>query len=587
MKKTRILAVALSASLIALPLAACGEGTEFNPADYAATLQSEEFKEVVKTKALYTKATKVDGQLSLLNSYSNFPVAKLAVDGGKYKLYDLAEEKVLTGTAFDDITYSDQAHLIALSVSDGTDQKIGLCTVTGEDFLSVGTYEDIDFNYVTAYLNGSYEETVVYSVTYTTENASKETTKYYTFDYDTNKTTVISSDEFRTTQMDTSAGTTAKTLPLETIYDNDKENPLSEYAYSYEIGNYTRNYITERTYAATVTLYKSGAEVGKLSLDNAFIVGAVGNYMYYYEVTVLPESAESGYNVLYQQNNSGVISSTKYNFTLYRYDIVKGGDPKEIKADYLYVSDAMRPLYNNTAKAYDKAYVDVFKFEKGVAFISDDEVMTYQLIVDDTLAVSYDMTSKPYYVHNLIQLKENRYLASGTSAHNYYILDEKLNAIANFSSLTNIDAQQQLILCELNDKAMAVDFDGKIVFEPKYSALNFYGDYALADVTEKSGKENDNMIVSKTNPNGKAMDAIFSDAETEGVTYSPSAYGYILKTKITGSDSDLTTTYSLYNYAGTEICTLDGAQVGLPVSFEGKALVTVFGDTGYATYIVS
>ena len=93
MKKKGIIAVALTASILAVPLAACGEGAEYKPADYAFSLQSEEVADLTTQNALYTKAAKINGRISPIQSNDNpyspeyLPVAKLLNAAGKYVLF--------------------------------------------------------------------------------------------------------------------------------------------------------------------------------------------------------------------------------------------------------------------------------------------------------------------------------------------------------------------------------------------------------------------------------------------------------------------------------------------------------------------
>lgn len=590
MKKKGIIAVALTASILAVPLAACGEGAEYKPADYAFSLQSEEVAELTTQNALYTKAAKINGRISPIQSNDNpyspeyLPVAKLLNAAGKYVLFDLNEEKtLLNGKEFDAIDYDSSSHLLRLTLTDASDSdktNTGYCTVKGEEFLPLGEYDDITLNAVSGYLNGSYKQTTVYSLTHTTENGTKETTKYYTFDAKNNQTTTISSSEFRTTAFDMSAGVTANAVDLQEFYDNDKANPLSTYAYSVEMSGEVDNPVVSGTYGAAITVYKDGAISGSVSLKNAFVLGTVGSCLYYYEVTAMPESAESGFNVVYQQNKSGVISTAKYDFTLYRYDILKGDEAKETSADYLY-TEPLTPLYNHTESAYDKAAAEGYEFVKGVAFVSEN-VTSSQLILDDKLAVSFDQTEKPYTVATLIRLKENRYFTAAKNGSMGYILDENLNAIASVPQVTGLYAQEQLIVCRTNNKYMAVDFEGKIVFEPKYSSLNFYGGYARTNVTEKSGRVLSNMIVSKEAPNGKALKEVFADSETTGVRYNATSYGYVLKSETTGT----TTAYSLYNYTGAKIGDVLGNASDTQTVGQKMLYFTVT-DDGYITYIVS
>ena len=237
--------------------------------------------------------------------------------------------------------------------------------------------------------------------------------------------------------------------------------------------------------------------------------------------------------------SSGTTVVTKYNYTLHRYDVPAGKD-KVVKADYLFTDGLGAPLYNRTDKVFDKVYAeDAVPFVDGVAYLSDT-VRASRLILNDDLSVFKDLTNTPYNIEaGVIRLKEDRYLVSGYGINNslMFIIDGDWNKIATFSGEPTVCAEAGLLTFTDNGSYMAVDFDGKIVLEPKYGALNFYGDAAYATV------DGDAKIVTVANPDGKEAWEVIGAAETDNVQLTTD--GLIFKT-VDGS-------VTVYNYQGAKL----------------------------------
>lgn len=157
-----------------------------------------------------------------------------------------------------------------------------------------------------------------------------------------------------------------------------------------------------------------------------------------------------------------------------------------------------------------------------------------------------DLSNKPFDLSGgLIKLSKNRFLTS--TSDEMFLIDDELNIIASVATPHySIYKNSQLIVCRVSDKYMAIDFDGKIVLEPKYSSLTLYGGYALTDITEFDGTVKTNYLVSKDNIAGTALENMI--AENESLLLN--SYGIIVKL-------DQNNKATVYNYAGTEIMSID------------------------------
>lgn len=175
-------------------------------------------------------------------------------------------------------------------------------------------------------------------------------------------------------------------------------------------------------------------------------------------------------------------------------------------------------------------------------------------------------------------LKDNRLLAA--SDDEFFIVDNDLNEIASVATNSyQIYKNSQLIVCGMNGQYMAIDFDGKVVMEPKYSSLTLYGGYALTNITETDGTVKNNYLVSKDNIAGLALDSIGN--LTDSLIYNSD--GIFVKL-------DEQNKATVYNYAGTAITSIeDVSSVRKALTTDGKLYLTVTTASQYSvsTYVLS
>ena len=203
----------------------------------------------------------------------------------------------------------------------------------------------------------------------------------------------------------------------------------------------------------------------------------------------------------------------------------------------------MTPLYNYKTKKFDAAQVDAVAYENGVAVLSEyGAAKTY--IVDTSFKVGFDLSNKPFTMNDLgLKLKNNRFLIED------HIVDAKLNVIASIPEAEYVYKDSQLITFQYNEYFGAVDFDGKVVLEPKYENLELAGGIAFTDVRKSVAETTPDCLVSVTNPAGTSTDKLLGDSEN---WLSAPLPGLLVKKN---NDTD---TVTLYNYAETVLATLSG-----------------------------
>ena len=161
-----------------------------------------------------------------------------------------------------------------------------------------------------------------------------------------------------------------------------------------------------------------------------------------------------------------------------------------------------------------------------------------------------------------------------------FLIDDELNIIASVATdYYSVYKNSQLIVCRVSDNYMAIDFDGKIVLEPKYSSLTLYGGYALTDITEFDGTVKTNYLVSKDNIAGTALENMI--AENESLLLNSN--GIIVK-------RDQNNKATVYNYAGTEIMSIDDVSAVSDPHVRNDNLyltVTTASEYSVATYVLS
>lgn len=582
--KKKFLILLLIVAIFALPLAACGgekkapTTNKLDIADYAIDVNMTiGDQEMFPDSALYTTAAKYD---KTVVSGNNFGVIVSENADGKYTLVDEnSGAALLNGKTFTNVTFD--SYFIKIYDTEDAVSKQGLLDHKGNvilDLTELNGSISVD-SFRNLYVEGEYKTAYILAVSYTPKDAQDPVKKYYKVDYTETaemQLTEVAEDKLRTTSQDNGVGEVANNLARRNIY-NFIQPVINEYpqmdAYNYSINVLTTN----GEYSNRVlTFYKGNEKTGEVIINNGFTVGFVKNYLYFAEVQKLPYDAKSGYNVYEQSGSVTTVSKMKY--TYYRYDILKD---KVSKYDpgYCILPNSMTAVFNYKDKAADAAIIkDAVNYVDGVAVISSQTVYrTY--VVDANLKVGADLSNKPFdFSGEVIQLNKNRFLTS--TSDEMFLIDDDLNIIASVATPHySIYKNSQLIVCRVSDKYMAIDFDGKVVMEPKYSSLILYGGYALTDITEFDGTVKTNYLVSKDNIAGTALDSI----------------GNLTDSLICNSDGifvkrDEQNKAKIYNYAGTEIMSIDDVSaVRVTHSSNDKLYLTVTAASEYSvsTYVLS
>lgn len=314
------------------------------------------------------------------------------------------------------------------------------------------------------------------------------------------------------------------------------------------------------------TFYKDDKLISSVTVEGE--VFFVGNYLYYYSVEPVSFEATRGYNVVTQGISiTGDVYEIKENYTLHRFNFVKGGKVKEVDFDYI-VTYAEGPLYNYTDKAFDKLTAIAYKKVNGVVVISEN-TKEYSLVLDDKLNVVADLTATNLSDLEVYKLKDGRYLAGE------YILDDGLNTVAELNSPT-VWVEKELIATGVydeyahTDKTVFVDFDGKVVIEPSKSTT-FYGDAAYS-----GGK-----IYSAEYPSGIKPEKLVNANKANGDEVSV-VYGVIIKvttvvrTTMSGTDNVVGEYYTVtvYDLSGKMLNSFSNVKdFEYPEIFGGKIVV--------------
>ncbi len=585
--KKKFLILLFIVAIFALPLAACGgekkapTTNKLDVADYAIDLTTTiAGQEIYPEPKGYTSGTKYD---KIVVNVNQFGVMVCVNEDGKYFLVDektgaaLADGKTYTNVSFE------ANPLIKIYDNEGSVTKKGILAPDGKVLIGLTeTNGEITVqSHNNLYVEGEYKPAYILAVSYTPKDAQDPVKKYYKIDYTNNtdeliKITEVTEDKLRTTSQDNGVGEVANNLARQNIY-NFTQPVINEYP-QMDAYNYSINVLaTNGDYSNRVlTFYKGNEKTGEVIINNGFTVGFVKNYLYFAEVQILPYDAKSGYNVYEQAGSVTTVSKMKY--TYYRYDILKD---KVSKYDpgYCILPNTMTAVFNYKDKAADAAIIEnAVNYVDGVAVISSKTVYrTY--VVDANLKVGADLSNKPFDLSGgLIKLSKNRFLTS--TSDEMFLIDDELNIIASVATdYYSVYKNSQLIVCRVSDNYMAIDFDGKIVLEPKYSSLTLYGGYALTDITDFDGTVKTNYLVSKDNIAGTALENMI--AENESLLLNSN--GIIVKL-------DQNNKATVYNYAGTEIMSIDdvsAVRVGYSSNDKLYLAVTAASEYSVSTYVLS
>lgn len=329
---------------------------------------------------------------------------------------------------------------------------------------------------------------------------------------------------------------------------------------------------TETTDSYGINIYfKSGDKVTVLNLENDVI-----NFMYvdgtilYSCIRNLPFDAEDGYDMIIKDSGNSM-NEEKYEVKNYSFDI-ESGKTKEIKLQYV-ISES-KPLFNRSLNKYDAVLITAVKKVDGVA-IYENTINTVTFIIDKNGKVGYEFENMPAAMFDIIKLSDSRFLLS-----NNYIVDDKGEVVSKPGTVDKVG--DSFLTVYNGSKYGAVDFDGKIVLPFVYENLDF-SDGAAYTTVDSVGGDNNEKIVTVSNPGGSLPDTAFNLADGETIDYS-SLNDFVLLGLIPtlkSFDDGAGTkgyTFTLYSFSGQSILNINiesSVSVNVIKSSNGQSLVNL------------
>lgn len=545
MKKKSLVALLLVLALACVPLVGCGSDKGYSTTkkldlnDYFVTASDTAYgvKNSTARKA-FTTATLEDGQYVRVGG----KYGTKANENGKLSVYDFTK----CAAVIPDKTYDN------VSMLDGIDGNQLLVCYTHGDYYAYDIYDYIDLDplasftsyeaigtdTMTKYVGG--KQISLLDISYkATSDSDVSDHKYFSLG-DGSRTAKRTYSEVNVSDIKNTnivTGTVINASAKYPVYETDGIVTYDEMKdYSVAI-NYTDSGLGIEVATFNLTFFKNDDKTGEVTVTDGMPLTFVEKYFYYAEYEPVAYDAVKGYNFIYQRNANDTTSAQKYNVTYYRYDITKN---KTSKVDFGFIVNGCDNIYNYADRKYDAVKLEAYRMVDGVANSNSTPMI---LIADKDFKVGYDFTGKPFGIDE--KLKDDRFIATANNVT--YIYNKKLETIASFASTSYVvNDDLGLVIFQNGSRYMAVDFDGNVIFEPRYSNLTFYGDTAVTTVYNDLNEADGNMRVSKTNPNGAEIVV----GANENVAYN----GYGL-TVVSSATVDGATSYTLLNYGGTSLCT--------------------------------
>ena len=564
MKKVKVAAAMILATAVGVAtLTACSEGSldasKFKIANYAHSLDST-FAKVKRVDYSETNnvnnAVKTFTKLNSFDSISDYYGKHLIVKTGeKYALYDAEENRIIHNEYYSiSGTRASYVNIFIMRKTSG-----GKYQFAGPDGALL-TSKSFDSNYVDVSLMGQAQAVTgtekrinYYKITLGNEGQTVlyfSMTSYYDRE---DKWESVTEAQAKEAIGNKYAVGTQLGLVTEKI---DVNNNL------YPVNNYEGiEYSTEGSeLKTTYTYYRNGEKLSSVTVTMGEIVGYVGDYVYYYEMEPVKADATKGYNF-----EMTAVATVKANISLYRYNIIKGGGKMAVDmGGYVISPDVFSmSLYNYSTDKVDALVVPAIKKVGGVAVASgaisssDLTILNSSMIVLNSSGKAIaDLSGTNLTSLNVYTLEEGKYLAGN------YIIDEKLNTVAELPGNPCIWAEKQLIATNVSGYGdMLVNYGGKVVLEPKTS-LTFYGDTALGY---------DGKVYSLAGTEAKEIEDIVTCAD--GETLTANSDGFLVKSSYNSSNSSYTLT--LYTLTGSRIATIQGCTSrNIYIDNCGKAKIT-------------
>ncbi len=334
---------------------------------------------------------------------------------------------------------------------------------------------------------------------------------------------------------------TGSTLPDGEYYSESLSavsDELNDYSYRYVYVGEQGYQLSGESYfdltdKFTLNVYKNGVIDGVIDVKCGSPLTFNNRYYFYLTTEIIDRDATEGYNAILNDGR-------KFKVTYHRYDIIS-----KSTADFdpgFFITGV-----NGHIKARSGANAmlscNVIEYVNGVAYLGTTaEKICY---VDDGMRIGFDYSAYPidnnapvYYLAN------NRFLFGSL------IIDEKGNTLVNMQDFDDMRIYPDMQVIVL-DGTVGIDYDGKVVFEDKYSELYFTEGYAATEIAGADGVK----IISKNYPDGVAPESYAATDNYAMYTgnYSEDLLSYGLFFLVNQANR----TAELYNFAGERLMSVD------------------------------
>lgn len=576
MKLKKIMAVASCAALIAataVPLAACGGGRsngkplskgELNLADYAVDYADSSLAGGTSYSRAAVGFTELGKGMDSVGPLGNsndtvmwFAEKENATTGETaYSVFNIKTGKTILNNVktVPGSSYIDSGRLQLISARTAASaQTPESYAFYGEDGTKLmdGVTNNVYGSSADCYIGGKAAKALM--IYGTASDDYEHVEKYFEVktDDEGNRTyTAIAKTDIKLSNSEISVGDTVFGVSTP-VYPKDEDKPVvgDIAGYSYAVNG------------SEIVFYNGTTETGRVNVDKAEGRAFVGNYMYYTEMTLLPENGDA--NLIINDDGSYV----KYDYAQYRYNILTN---KKEKLDHNIFVTRVRPVYNYATKAYDAAIVDCYAREELVM-----QAFDYTYMVTADFALAYDLSQISFGSGNfeLIKADAGKYVIRN-SYNGYTVVNDSFEMLSRAEQATYY-AEEKLFAFSEGQTYGFAGLDGKAVTAPVYSAINggmpvFYGGKALVgDVTTQK------IVALSTDGTTRALpERSSSDMKEVDVDYENGWY-YVTTTTAANGSTPANTVVELFDLGGTSLKKIEGAR---NIDVRSGGIVIVYND---------
>lgn len=583
MKLKKIMAVASCAALIAataVPLAACGGGRsngkplskgELNLADYAVDYADSSLAggtSYSRAAVGFTELGKGMDSVGPLGSSNDavmwFAEKENATTGETaYSVFNIKTGRtvlsnVKVSPGYQSIAGGIQLASVRTPAASGTPESFAFYGEDGTKLIE-GVTSYINGSSVDCYINGKATKALMVYGYASDDNDTVE--KYFEVKTDDagNRTyAAVAMTDIKLSDSEISVGDSVFGVSTP-VYPKDEDKPVVG-----DIANYS--YAVN---GSDIVFYNGTTETGRVAVDKAQGRAFVGDYMYYTELTALPENGDA--NLIINDDGSYV----KYDYAQYRYNILTN---KKEKLDHNIFVTRVRPVYNYATKAYDAAIVDCYAREELVM-----QAFDYTYMVTADFALAYDLSQISFGSGNfeLIKADAGKYVIRN-SYNGYTVVNDSFEMLSRAEQATYY-AEEKLFAFSEGQAYGFAGLDGKAVAAPVYSAISggmpvFYGGKALVgDVTTQK------VVALSADGTTRALpEESSSDTKEVDVDYENGWY-YVTTTTFATQTEPEKTVVELFDLGGTSLKKIENAR---NVSVNGSIVIVYNDDNTRDLYLV-